>query len=368
MILDRFRSALMPTGAGLPAPLGAAGRVLAVTTLALSLAGTAQAREIKDQMELKPTPSERARESLLLDVERAGDRLIAVGIFGHVLTSDDNGKTWNQSLEVPSITNIIAIDCPTETKCWAVGHDQLIIHSRDAGASWEAQFQNTDPEDMENWGANPLMDVHFFNDAEGFAVGAFGLVYKTVNGGSTWKRVMLPNLDPNREEWDPLIFEFHLNAMIGTDKGELYLAGENGAVYYSPDRGNSWEALVTPYTGSFFGITVTRDDEVFAYGMRGNMFASKDKGRNWIRVDTQTKEALLGSYYDAKDDTLLIVGTKGAVLYSGDGGERFDVRVRPDRVDLLDAEITSDGNLAVVGFNGVELLKPNGREIEKGNL
>ncbi len=344
------------------------GCMLAVSALVMTLSNPVDARGIKDQMDMKVMKSDRAVSDLLQDITRAGDKLIAVGIYGHVLISDDNGATWTQSLEVPSITNLVAISCPTETKCWAVGHDQLIIHSRDAGATWEAQFQNADPSDTDNWGANPLMGVHFFNDAEGWAVGAFGLVYKTTNGGKSWARVTLPNLDPEREEWDPLIFDKHINAIIGTEAGELYVAGEGGTVYRSPDRGNSWEALVTPYTGSYFGLEVTRDDEIFAFGMRGNLFSSKDKGKNWVRVDSQTKESLLGSYYDKKDDTLLIVGTKGVVLYSGDGGERFDMRLRPNRVDMLGAVATEDGKIAIVGFGGAELLKSNGAAIKNEAL
>src|SRR5690349_8937389 len=41
-------------------------------------------------------PARLAAKSLLLDVARAGSRLVAVGDRGHVLLSDDEGGTWRQ--------------------------------------------------------------------------------------------------------------------------------------------------------------------------------------------------------------------------------------------------------------------------------
>ena len=38
----------------------------------------------------------KAVKSLLLDVAKAGSRLVAVGERGHILVSDDNGQTWQQ--------------------------------------------------------------------------------------------------------------------------------------------------------------------------------------------------------------------------------------------------------------------------------
>src|SRR5699024_10163879 len=52
---------------------------------------------------IEPEPAERvplADESLILDVIRAGERHVAVGARGHVLTSP-NGRDWTQAEHVP---------------------------------------------------------------------------------------------------------------------------------------------------------------------------------------------------------------------------------------------------------------------------
>jgi len=41
--------------------------------------------------------SEKAGRSLLIDLAHAGKRLVAVGERGHVLFSDNDGKTWTQA-------------------------------------------------------------------------------------------------------------------------------------------------------------------------------------------------------------------------------------------------------------------------------
>ncbi len=354
-------------------PGGTFGSRLAGALLSAALvltAGVVEARGIPDQFDIPSRKSELAKESLLLDVTRAGNNIVAVGIKGHILVSRDGGKTWEQG-DVPVITNLNAVHFVSEQKGWAVGHDQVILHTRDGGSTWEMQHSNIKDDDPntdvnEAWNSRsktPLMDVYFANDAEGWAVGAYGMMLKTTNGGRSWKRVVMPNLDPNREEWDPVELEFHLNAITATPNGEIYIAGEAGTVYRSPDMGQSWEALITPYSGSFYGIVVTNKDVVIAFGLRGNMFSSKDKGQIWKRVDSQTDQTLLGAAYSTQDDTMLLVGTKGAVLYSGDGGQRFDIRTRKNRIDMVAATTTADGNIAIVGFGGVELLKATGGEL-----
>ena len=46
-------------------------------------------------------------ESMLLDVTRAGDKLVAVGERGHVILSSD-GKTWTQAEVVPTRATLTA--------------------------------------------------------------------------------------------------------------------------------------------------------------------------------------------------------------------------------------------------------------------
>ena len=93
----------------------------------------------QDPLNTPSLETHRAHESLLLDITRTGGRLVAVGAHGHVVFSDDSGKSWQQA-KTPSSTTLTSVFFSTATTGWAVGHDGLILHSNDAGETWVKQF------------------------------------------------------------------------------------------------------------------------------------------------------------------------------------------------------------------------------------
>ncbi len=107
-----------------------------VLTLALFAASGAEAAEEQ------AIPSRLATKSLLVDVARANGRLVTVGEWGHVLLSDDSGGSWRQAESVPTRATLTAVTFVDAKRGWAVGHDVLVIHTRDGGETWELQHQD----------------------------------------------------------------------------------------------------------------------------------------------------------------------------------------------------------------------------------
>ena len=120
---------------------------------------------------------------MLLDVAVAGDWIVAVGERGIVLRSNDGGISWEQ-LGVPTRRMLTAVCAVDARECWAVGHDATILHSEDRGVSWSQQYEAPDDE-------SPLFDVWFADSQRGIAVGGFGLVLQTSDGGRNWHRRQL---------------------------------------------------------------------------------------------------------------------------------------------------------------------------------
>ena len=159
--------------------------------LAVLWAGAAVAQD--------PQPAEimpLAGQSLLLDVTAATDWAVAVGERGHVLRSE-TFENWAQIDGVPVSSTLTAVTHSGD-RVWAVGHDSAIIASSDRGATWA--LQHWAPEDEE-----PLLDVLFLDAQRGFAIGAYGLILVTSNGGETWERGSVSDED-----------DFHLNASRGS--------------------------------------------------------------------------------------------------------------------------------------------------------
>ena len=102
-----------------------------------------------------------ATRSLLLDAQRVENIMVAVGERGHILISEDNGDSWKQA-QVPTKATLTGVYFIDSKNGWVVGHDQVILRTKDAGKSWELVYENIEAE-------SPLLDV-FFLDAEHLAI------------------------------------------------------------------------------------------------------------------------------------------------------------------------------------------------------
>ncbi|WP_263142114.1 YCF48-related protein [Pseudomonas sp. RIT-PI-AD] len=295
--------------------------------------------------------SPRAAQGLLIDIAHAGARLVAVGERGHILYSDDDGRTWQQA-KVPTRQMLTAVYFVDDKHGWAVGHDAQILASDDAGATWRLQFEDLKRE-------APLLDVWFQDTRVGYAVGAYGALLETTDGGQHWEDASdrLDNED-----------QYHLNGIAAVKDAGLFIVGEMGSMFRSADGGATWEKIEGPYPGSLFGVTATATPgTLLAYGLRGNLFRSTDFGADWQPVKLKTASGgtlefgLAGGALLA-DGTLVIVGHGGSVLQSHDDGASFSVVNRPDRQSLSAVAADAKGNLILVGQGGVRVASPTGTE------
>ena len=343
---------------------------------------------INDLLLLPAVKSPRATGSVLLDVTRAGQRLVAVGERGHVLYSDDNGQNWQQGA-VPVSVTLTAVHFPGAQKGWAVGHDGVVLHSQDGGANWSLQIDGTGASQLlidhleaviaaketelsllaeevqeeanfeleniryaledayfalEEGASNPFLDVVFLDETTGFIVGAYGLIFSTDDGGANWQPWgdRLDNPDG-----------FHYNA-ISASGDRLFMAGEAGILYRSLDAGQSWEVLESPYEGSYFGIVSdARGEQVVAMGLRGNAFRSTDAGLSWQRVETNVETPLYGGAL--LSDGRLALATRTLLLADADGQVSPAAGVKASAYSAV-AE-TADSQLVMVGLHGVNRVE-----------
>jgi len=99
----------------------------------------AGSQAVIDSMERPAVRSANAAYSVLLDVTRAGSRVLAAGERGVIVYSDDAGRTWRQA-EVPTSISLTAIRFVNANSGWALGHAGTILHTEDAGVHWTRQL------------------------------------------------------------------------------------------------------------------------------------------------------------------------------------------------------------------------------------
>lgn len=323
------------------------GGLVAVSLAALLLAGVTVllAQEPGDQAILVPGSA----RSLLLDGAAADGLTVVVGERGHVLLSHDDGRTWQQK-PAPTRATLTAVCLHDRELGWAVGHDAVILRTRDGGESWQRVYH--DPEEE-----RPFLDVWFRDERRGFVIGAYGFFLVTEDAGDTWVPRQIGIAEEEVvDEFYGGGFEYHLNHLARSAAGRLFIAAEAGTVYRSDDGGESWATVSSPYDGSFFGSLPLSGDSLLLYGLRGHLYRSDDAGESWTRLETATT-AMITDGVRLRDGTIVLAGLSGTLLVSRDGGSEFTLIQRDDRLGLSSIVPAGDGGLILVGEGGARRIE-----------
>ncbi|HEY7944284.1 MAG TPA: YCF48-related protein [Casimicrobiaceae bacterium] len=345
--------------------------------LVASLAAPATAAAFVDVLDTPAQASPLASRSLLQSVAKAGNRLIAVGQRGHIVVSDDGGTTWKQA-SVPVSSDLTAVFFADAEHGWAVGHDGVVLHSDDGGERWQLQLNGRQANDLllaamqhraradpgsaaakallaeaqrykEQGADKPFLDVWFADTANGYIVGAYNLIFHTVDGGKNWQ----PWFDRTD---NPKFFNLYA---IRPVCGELYIAGEGGLILKLDDTARRFRALTVPYDGSFFGIAAA-GTAVVAFGLRGTVYRSDDAGATWAKADAGLPATVVGATRMA-DGALLLADMGGRLAKTADGGRSFRTLVQKQPVPVTGLAEIGDGKLVLVGPRGAIVVESNAR-------
>jgi len=269
-----------------------------IGAILLAAQSVAWAAELAPVLQRPAQQAAHPERAVLLDIDRAGDRLVAIGERGLIIYSDDQGATWQQASSPVSAT-LVALTFPDPQNGWAVGHSGVVLHSEDAGVTWQLQLDGNRAAQIALESARsagdarqeklaqllvsdgpdkPFLDVVFTDNARGWIVGAYGLIFRTTDGGKNWTSWLDRVDNPGG---------MHLYALRYDPQSEgkrIYLAGEQGYFARSVDGGEHFEAVPTPYEGSFFDLAVLRDSTLVLGGLRGNLWRSTNRGESFEQL------------------------------------------------------------------------------------
>ncbi|WP_321350440.1 YCF48-related protein [Halopseudomonas oceani] len=264
-------------------------------------------------------PSKIASEATMLAATRAGERIVAVGDHGVVLLSDDDGASFRQASAVPLSSPLTAVSFINAQTGWAVGHWGSILLSEDGGEHWHVQRLTPDDD-------RPLFAVHFFDQRDGVAVGLWSQVLITRDGGRSWQEQSLPPPPGARRA------DLNLMSLFTDAQGRLYAAAERGKVLRSDDRGLTWRYLDTGYSGSFWTGAALADGRLLVGGQRGTLMLGSADGQVWKTIELGSKSSITG--IAARGSRVDVIGLDGLLARSLDGGRSFQLDVRSDGVGL----------------------------------
>jgi photosystem II stability/assembly factor-like uncharacterized protein len=328
-----------------------------------------------DPLQTPARMSAKAPKAMLLALAQAGARTVAVGERGIILLRDGGGAagTWRQA-QVPVSVTLTGVAFADAANGWAVGHDGVILSTSDGGAQWTTRFDGNQANalmladakaavakaqaaggaalaDAENalgdieaaakFGpSRPLLGVWFRDAKTGYAVGAYGQAFRTVDGGVHWNSMGAGLGNPEG---------LHYNAVAGGPGNVLAIAGEGGYVYRSADGGASWQRSATGYSGQLYGVMFT-GRSLLAYGFGGHVFRSEDGGASWRETPAVTKKSLVGGAM--QDGGIVLAAQDGALLRSDDDGMSFRVLRQGDAVPTAGL-LAANGTVLLSGVGGV---------------
>jgi len=296
--------------------------------------------------------SKMASHILLTDSVHSGERYIAPGLYGNIISSLD-GINWEQSNSPTQalLTTIFFID---DKEGWVGGHDTLILHTTDGGENWEIQY-----EDPITGGdiPKPVLDIVFKDKNNGYVIGAYGLMLVTSDGGKNWEMIETSSglydlLESKEMEPEP-----NFNSMI-LYQDKLLIAGELGTILLFDDAAEGddrWQIIDSPYTGSFFGIKELDTGELFIYGLRGNLYRSSDGAQSWDKIETGTIANIFDGFETA-DGTMVFTGASGTILRLTKGAMATEKMPYPHFDSLMSIQTIRDGELLLFGSAGVRTI------------
>ncbi len=204
--------------------------------------------------------------------------------------------------------------------------------------NWVSQISGT---------TNVLYDVFFINNTTGWAVGQWGTILKTTNGGQSWVSQVSGASTTN------------LNSVYFHDANNGIIVGSIGTVLKTSDGGENWTLInINPYA-NLYDIDVVSTNAAYAASNAENgicygMWQTLDGGSTWQNLD-----AVAYFPYNAVLFPLF-VGANGIVVQYLSPGE-IDPKENATSNSLID--ITSSSSyLVAVGMNGTIIISNGGEE------
>lgn len=370
-------------------------------------AGAAEQTAEKKEKEEAPDPRFGALKWRNIGPNRGGRSISAVGsvarpneyyfaaVGGGLWKTKDGGVTWSPvtdgKIPTGSVGGVAVCEANPDIVYLTTGETQLrgnvlagngVYKSSDAGETWSfvglADVQNFSRVRIHPKNCDTVLVGGFGHyGAENAARG----VYKTVDGGKSWKKTLYRDprsgavdisIDPNNPD---IVFAALWEAWRkpwGMSSG-----GPGSGLFRSSDGGETWTEITRapglPQQGLIgkIGVSVSPADGRRVYAIvehqQGGVFVSDDGGQNWTRTNESRDLRQRAFYYsrivaDPKlRDRVYVLNVQ--FFRSDDGGKTFPKKIKVPHGDNHDLWIAADNNQRMIEANdGGANVSVNGGE------
>lgn len=217
-------------------------------------------------------------------------------------------QDWQWKNPLPTGNLLNCVEFTDSSTAYAIGNYGTILKTKNGGIVWEIQESGTNID---------LYTMSVIDKDTIYVCGQQLNVFKTTNGGITWKHIFNKSWSSNTN------FIFFVTPAVG------YIAGDGTTLFKTTDYGKSWTDLnVGLEFQQITSIYFTSVDTGYAsvgYGMGGKILKTTDGGFHWSAIDLPLSESLKLIRF-LNDSTGYLIGQLGAILKTTDSGNSWDIQ------------------------------------------
>ncbi|HZR82019.1 MAG TPA: YCF48-related protein [Candidatus Binatia bacterium] len=276
-----------------------------------------------------------------------------VGELGRVYHTTDGGNTFAIA-DTGTRNAFLAVACLPDGSVVVTGPKGAAMKTSDGGTTWQT---------LQTGAKRALLSVAFPTKDVGVAVGDFGTIIRTEDGGKTWTTIALPTdaALPQLEEQgiDPGDILLYDIAFPTPERG--FAVGEFGAVFTTADGGKTWTAQKSPVENTLFGVYFADEKNGWATGIEESLIHTTDGGQTWKKLQVPPRKGFVLGIYDVavKGNVGWAIGESGTLLRTTDGGntwERVALPIRLAANSFRGIAVSGRANGIIVGSEGEILL------------
>jgi photosystem II stability/assembly factor-like uncharacterized protein len=228
---------------------------------------------------------------------------LAIGAAGLMLSTRDGGASWEK------------VDSGTEFGLFGIafaGEHRIVVGQRgtvllgSADGKWTPAQSGTE---------SRLLNVGVNRSGLAIAVGEFGTIMRSKDGGKTWEKRPVDWAGFRDDGYEP-----HIYAVDVQDSGRVVIGAEFAYIITSDDGGETFQ-LAHKGEKSVFALQLLPDGSGYAVGQEGLVMKTADNGATWSEVQSGSTANLFGVWASAQGE-VVIAGMR-ALLRSSDGGTSF---------------------------------------------
>ncbi len=258
-----------------------------------------------------------------------------------IYKSLDAGKTWQHmglaaTLHIGRIvihpTNPDIVYAAALGHLWGPNPERGVYKTTDGGKTWNQILKINDDTGVSDIAMDPQSPDTLYAAAYqrrrtpfGFDGGGPGsAIYKTVDGGATWKKLTKGLPYENGGDTGRIGLDIYRK-----DPNIVYaiVQHEHGGTYRSEDKGETWKKMgdTNPRPSYYSQVRIDPNNDLRIWELGAQMFYSEDGGKTF---STQRVKGIHGDFHamwiDPADSSHIITGSDGGITWSYDDGRTWD--------------------------------------------